>query len=157
MGSTQAAWETTSVWLFITMKNAAVDLKHTAAWEAIFPSHENVNIKALYSAKMKTKSQSRDIFIAWKFQNYISTQVILNITLYWLSFTFSIFVNIALSKKLTILMFFLWECGKKKPENILLCLEGTQFCVGQGKSFPGKFLSLNSVPEGCRSTTVFES
>lgn len=82
---------------------------------------------------MKIKSQSRDIFMGWKFQNYVSAQVILSITLYWFSFTFSIFVNIALSKNLTILMFFLWEWGNKRPENILLCLEGTQALCGPGK------------------------
>lgn len=36
------------------MKNAAVNLKYTAAWETIILSHENVNIKAIFPAKMKT-------------------------------------------------------------------------------------------------------
>lgn len=82
---------------------------------------------------MKIKSQSRDIFMGWKFQNDISAQVILNITLYWFSFTFSIFVNI-ISKNLTILMFFLWEWEREKKnwKNIAISSWNSDLC-GPGK------------------------
>jgi len=45
------------------MQNAAVNLKYIAAWKTIFLSHENVNMKAYFPAKMKIKSQSSYSFM----------------------------------------------------------------------------------------------
>jgi len=55
----------------------------------------------------------------------------------------------------------LYECSfhfterNKKPEKNFLSLVESQTCDGQGESFSGKCLSLNSLPEGIRSTTAF--
>lgn len=83
---------------------------------------------------MKIKSQSRDSFMDWKFQNDTLAQVSSNITLCWLSFTFFIFVNIVPSKNLIILMLFPLEREeKKKPEkNIAISSWKPDFC-GPGR------------------------